>query len=216
MGRLRADPQAKTFLENQKKVLIDPTNKLTLSDYFKNSQPIKIELGMGMGKFITTQAINNPTINFIGIEKIPTVLYKAINKLNKIRTLMEFDNLLFIKGDAKALSLWFNNQTISAIYLNFSDPWPKDRHANRRLIHNDFLNLYKEILIPNGIIEFKTDQLSLFEFALIQIESNLNWKLLIKDYDLHINNSEVITTEYEEKFLKLNQPIYYLKIQLVN
>src|SRR5699024_4332458 len=129
---------------------------------FGNDHPIYIEVGMGKGQFIIEQAIQHPEINFIGIEKYSSVLLRAIEK----RENLEMDNIFFIRMDAEHITDVFDQDEVSRIYLNFSDPWPKDRHAKRRLPSRQFFDRYNKILKPDGVVEFKTDNKGLFEFAL--------------------------------------------------
>lgn len=157
--------------------------------------PIHLELGTGKGKFIRELAKREPGINFIGVEKYATVLLKAIPK-------DEVPNLKFICDDVIKLNEYFKPHSIDKIYLNFSDPWPKKRHQGRRLTHHSFLELYYELLKEDGTIEFKTDNLGLFEFSLEEIPLS-KFRLVAKTYDLHndsLLNKDNIMTEYEEKF----------------
>ena len=121
-------------------------------EYFHNDHPIHIEIGMGKGQFITTLAQQNPNINYIGIEKYSSVLIRAIDK----REELALDNLLFMRMDAEEITDYFEPGEVGRIYLNFSDPWPKDRHAKRRLTSTTFLSRYDQILQRDGVVEFKT------------------------------------------------------------
>ena len=175
-------------------------------ELFGISNPIYIEIGMGKGQFITTMAKNNPNINFIGIEKYSSVLLRAIQKVEA----EEIPNLRFLCIDAKEIVDFFGKEEIDKIYLNFSDPWPKDRHAKRRLPSREFLKRYDQILKPDGVVEFKTDNEGLFAFALEEIEP-AGWKLDAMTHDLH-HNKELcagnVMTEYEEKFSEIGNPIH--------
>lgn len=261
---------------------------------FNNNNELYLELGVGKGRFIIENAIKNPNINFIGIEKSATILLKTIDNLkNKINELMnisnklnlnvnhsvlptqygdnrfinkeeitnqetlftnnfydknkdisnnsdfamqsrknqgryhtgnlynrlisgsnnnkgtDIKNLRFLCTDIIYLDKYFNNNYISKIYLNFSDPWPKDRHYKRRLTYREFLNKYYNLLKDNGIIEFKTDQKDLFDFTLEEIKET-KFKLIAHTYDLHNDNNlnkNNIMTEYEQKFSKLGNKI---------
>ena len=168
--------------------------------YFGNDNPIYIEIGMGKGKFIIENAIKNPNINYIGIEKFSSVLVRAIEKKESLEENVE--NLVFLRFDAEYIEEIFSPEEIGRIYLNFSDPWPKDRHAKRRLTSKEFFARYNNILCKDGVVIFKTDNNDLFDFSLEQVEL-ANWNLLNKTRDLH--NSEYvennIMTEYEEKFV---------------
>ena len=140
---------------------------------FGNDNPIRIEVGMGKGQFITTLAQQNPNINYIGIEKYSSVLVRALEKADAMETQPE--NLRFIRMDAEDICNVFDKEEVSRIYLNFSDPWPKDRHAKRRLPSRQFLARYDEILKKDGTLEFKTDNRVLFDFALEELDP-AGWK----------------------------------------
>lgn len=176
-------------------------------EFFENENPIHIEIGMGKGKFITTLAQQNPGINYIGIEKYSSVLIRALEK----RAEIEPDNLIFIRMDAENIEKVFEKDEVDCIYLNFSDPWPKDRHAKRRLTSAQFLARYDKVLKGEGEVVFKTDNRSLFEFSLEQVEE-AGWKLKNHTFDLH--HSEYmegnVMTEYEEKFSAEGNPIHRL------
>lgn len=171
------------------------------NEVFGNDNPIRIEIGMGKGKFITEMAVNNPDINYIGIEKYSSVLIRAIEK----RRALDIDNLIFIRMDAVELEDAFSEGEVDRIYLNFSDPWPKDRHAKRRLTSRQFFARYDKILKSDGAVEFKTDNRPLFDFSLEEIELT-NFKTDKYTFDLHSDTGADIyegniTTEYEEKFV---------------
>jgi len=170
------------------------------NSYFKNDNPIYIEIGMGKGQFIMKNAMLNPNINYIGIEKFSSVLVRAIEK--KEEAVEKLDNLVFLRFDAEYIEEIFDKEEIARIYLNFSDPWPKDRHAKRRLTSKEFFARYNNVLSAEGEVIFKTDNRPLFDFSLEQVEL-ANWKLVNKTYDLH--NSEYVAnnimTEYEERFV---------------
>ena len=174
---------------------------------FSNTNPIHMEIGMGKGQFIHTLAEQNPKISYIGIEMYSSVLYRALER----RAETELDNLFFIRFDAKNLTDLFDISEVEQIYLNFSDPWPKDRHAKRRLTSPQFLSLYDKILSATGSIQFKTDNRALFDYSVESVK-NSKWHIDELTYDLH--HSEYlkgnIMTEYEEKFSSLNNPIYKL------
>ncbi len=171
---------------------------------FGNDNPIHIEIGMGKGKFIIQLAKENPNINYIGVEKFSSVLVRAIEK----QTEEQLPNLLFIRMEAEYIGNVFEKGEVDYIYLNFSDPWPKDRHAKRRLTSVQFLGRYKDILAEGGGITFKTDNRPLFDFSLEQIDE-AGW---VKDnvtFDLH-NSPYVegnVMTEYEQKFSEMGNPI---------
>jgi len=175
-------------------------------EVFGNNHDIYIEIGMGKGQFILENAIKNKEINYIGIEKYSSVLLRAIQKLEIFKLL----NIKYIRMDAEMIEQVFEKNEVSRIYLNFSDPWPKDKHARRRLPSKEFLERYDNILKPDGILEFKTDNRDLFDFAVSELELT-NWKLLKITYDLHHDKEmmlENVMTEYEEKFSSKGNPIY--------
>ena len=171
---------------------------------FGNNNPIYIEIGMGKGDFIIGNAIRYPNINFIGIEKYDSVLSRAVVKVPE-----GMYNLLFLRMDAKSINDVFDKE-IDRVYLNFSDPWPKDRHARRRLTSGEFLERYDGIFKHDKEIHQKTDNRSLFEFSIISLVNN-GYKLEDVCLDLHNSNREnIIMSEYEKKFVKNNNIIYYL------
>ncbi len=174
-------------------------------EIFGNDHPIRIEIGMGKGRFIMDLAKQNPDINYIGIEKYSSVLIRGIQKLEAD----PLPNLYFIRMEAEEITTVFAEGEVDRIYLNFSDPWPKDRHAKRRLPSREFLRRYDEILIPDGVIEFKTDNYDLFQFALEELEP-AGWKILQMTEDLHHNAKMMegnVMTEYEERFSSKGNPI---------
>lgn len=173
--------------------------------FFGNNNPIHIEIGMGKGQFIIELAKRNPDINYIGIEKYSSVLVRAIEKREQEPELL---NLFFIRIDAEYITDVFDKDEVGLIYLNFSDPWPKDRHAKRRLTSAHFLSLYDQFLSPEGKIIFKTDNRGLFDFSMEQIPE-AGWILESYTYDLHNSsyNEGNIMTEYEAKFSQMGTPI---------
>ena len=173
---------------------------------FGNNNPIFIEVGMGKGQFITSLAALHPEINYIGIEKYSSVLIRAIEKQEEL----QLPNLkVFFALTQNIFLIFFAPGEIAHIYLNFSDPWPKDRHAKRRLTSSRFLGLYDQILADGGIVEFKTDNQPLFDFSLESVKES-GWTLLMQTRDLH--HSEFaegnIMTEYERNFSEKGQVIY--------
>lgn len=173
---------------------------------FGNENPIYLEVGMGKGRFITEMALRYPDRNFVGIEKYSSVLLRALEKREQ---LPELTNLCFLRMDAEELPEVFGTDEVAGIYLNFSDPWPKDRHAKRRLPSKEYLARYDQILKPEGRVEFKTDNRVLFEFALEQAEE-AGWTVEEKTFDLHHNEKMMqgnIMTEYEERFSSQGNPI---------
>ena len=174
-------------------------------EIFGNDQPLHIEIGMGKGKFIHTMAKLNPHINYVGIEKYSSVLLRAVQKMEE----EELPNLRFLRMDAEDITKVFGRGEVDKIYLNFSDPWPKDRHAKRRLPSREFLRRYDVILKAGGKLEFKTDNRQLFDFAVEELEP-AGWTADVITYDLHADAVLVegnVMTEYEEKFSSLGNPI---------
>lgn len=207
--RLRNIPGSRELIASSEYVTQDPeTKKGHWHEIFQNSHPLHLEVGMGKGRFLTALAIKHPEINYLGIEKYSSVLVRAIEKRAEHP---ELTNLSFLRYDAEFLCNLFAQGEVERIYLNFSDPWPKDRHAKRRLTSKEYLARYDYILSSNGWIEFKTDNLSLFKFSLEQIEQ-FGWNALNVTYDLHNSPfmEENIMTEYEERFSALGNPIYHL------
>lgn len=179
------------------------------NEVFDNDHSIHIEVGMGKGQFIIKLAQLHPDINYIGIEKYTSVLLRAIQKLSKMEPENIPHNLRFICMNAENLTDTFDSGEIAKIYLNFSDPWPKDRHARRRLTSKEFFSLYDKILQPDGTVEFKTDNQILFNFSLKEIPE-AGWKIDACTFDLHhdaVLNEGNIMTEYEEKFSSIGNPI---------
>ena len=165
---------------------------------FNNNNPIYIEIGMGKGKFIIENAINNPDINYIGIEKFDSVIVRAIEKVEQL----DIPNLKFIRMDATRIDEVFNKE-IDKIYLNFSDPWPKDRHSKRRLTSSIFLEKYDKVFRNDNIIEMKTDNIDLFNYSVDSLKG-YGYNIEYITNDLHKENVDNIMTEYEERFSKLN------------
>ena len=174
-------------------------------EIFRNDNPIHIEIGMGKGRFIMELAEKNPDINYVGIEKYSSVLLRALQKME----LNALPNLVFIRMDAEYITDVFGKDETDRIYLNFSDPWPKDRHAKRRLMSANFLEKYTHILKGEGLVEFKTDNRPLFDYALLEAPA-AGWDIVKKTYDLH-NSPDMmegnIMTEYEERFSAMGNQI---------
>lgn len=211
--RLRNIPSADEIIASSPYCIQNPSaNRSKWRSVFSGSYPLHIEIGMGKGQFILQLAVQNPQINYIGIEKYTSVLLRAIQKLDCLAKNQIPCNLRFICMDAKELTEVFDTKEVSRIYLNFSDPWPKKRHAKRRLTSREFLTLYDRILTEDGTVEFKTDNKPLFDFSLEELPA-ANWNLNACTYDLHHDsfmNQSNIMTEYEEKFSSLGNPIYKL------
>lgn len=203
--RLRNVKGAREKIASDEYTVKEPqTCKGKWNEFFENDNPIHIEIGMGKGKFIMELAKRNPEINYVGIEKFSSVLVRALQKMEQ----KQLPNLVFIRMDAEDIEEVFEKEEVGQVYLNFSDPWPKDRHAKRRLTSTRFLARYENILKKDGKVIFKTDNRELFDFSLEQAKE-AEWVLENYTYDLH--NSEYkegnIMTEYEEKFSKEGKPI---------
>ena len=173
------------------------------NNYFGNDNSIYLEIGMGKGDFIIENAIRYPDINFIGVEKFDSVIVRAIQKSNDLK----LDNLKIVRVDANKLGDIFDKE-IDTIYLNFSDPWPKDRHAKRRLTSNIFLNIYDKIFKDRNRIVMKTDNINLFNYSLESL-SLYGYDIIFKTNDLDCLDNSNIMTEYESKFynkgIKINK-----------
>ena len=203
--RLRNVKNKEEIMDNTSFLITNPMDyRGRWKRLFSNDNPIYLEIGMGKGKFIIENAKKYPNINFIGIEKYDNVLVKAIKECS-----IKLDNLVFIRYDALYIDEIFFHD-IDLLYLNFSDPWPKTRHHNRRLTSPVFLNKYKTIFSSAPIIEFRTDNRDLFQYSLVTFSQN---GYIFEDVslDLHHDNMPLITTEYEDKFSSNNYPIYYVK-----
>jgi len=210
--RLRNIPGADEIIKNSSLVIQEPKQQRGYWDeVFGNRKPLHIEIGMGKGRFITDMALLHPEVNFIGIERYTSVLLRAVQRSEEREVI---PNLYYLCIDAKELSEVFEKEEVAKIYLNFSDPWPKERHAKRRLPSKEFLARYDQILTKDGTIEFKTDNRILFDFALEQAQT-ASWKLEACTYHLHQDekmNMGNVMTEYEEKFSSLGQPIHKMII----
>ncbi len=205
--RLRNIPGADQVVSNSAFCIQNPTElRDKWNEFLGNSNPIHIEVGMGKGRFIMNLAALNPDINYIGIERYTSVLLRAVQKMEE----NPLPNVHFLCIDAATLPEIFGKGEVERIYLNFSDPWPKDRHARRRLTSHEFLDRYDQFLSTDGRIEFKTDNQDLFTFSLQEIEESDVWHLDASTRDLHndaILNEGNVMTEYEEKFSSLGNPI---------
>ena len=205
--RLRNIPGAQEVVSNSQFCIQNPTElKGKWNSYLGNNNPIHIEVGMGKGRFIMDLATINPDINYIGIERYTSVILRAVQKIEE----NPLPNVHFICIDASELPDVFDTEEVARIYLNFSDPWPKDRHARRRLTSHEFLDRYDKFLAHDGRIEFKTDNQDLFTFSLDEIENSLLWHLDVSTRDLHndpVLSEGNIMTEYEEKFSSMCNPI---------
>ena len=205
--RLRNVKGAREKIISSPYVILNPENyKGHFKELFINDNPIYLEIGMGKGRFLIESAKKNPQINFIGIEKFDSVLVKAVNTLETLK----LDNIKLISMDASNIEKIFNKE-ISLLYLNFSDPWPKKRHEQRRLTSPIFLKKYEQIFEAKARIVMKTDNRKLFEYSLLTFSAN-NYIFKNISLDLHQDNTENIVTEYEEKFATKGYPIYKVEV----
>ena len=209
--RLRNITGCREMIGESEFVVHEPeTMKGKWREAFGNDHPVYVEIGMGKGRFLMDMARLHPDINYVGIEMYDSVLLRALQKREKLETEgIHLDNLKFMCMDARLLPEVFDKGEVERIYLNFSDPWPKARHAKRRLTSREFLARYNEILAPEGRVEFKTDNRDLFEFSLEEVEA-AGWKLMAHTFDLHHEDAMMegnVMTEYEEKFSSMGNPI---------
>ena len=192
------------FINNPKE------NKGKWKEVFQNENPIHLEIGMGKGQFLINMAKIYPHINFIGMEKFASVLIRAIKKVEE----EELSNIRFICEDAKNIEDFFDKE-ITTLYLNFSDPWPKTRHAKRRLTSPEFLKSYDTIFLKDGHIIQKTDNILLFAYSLEELSKH---GYILEKVSLDLANTNIfnIKTEYEEKFSSLGYKINYVEARIKN
>lgn len=225
--RLRNIPRADGVLNECKEVVKNEKEyRGRWHEVFGNSNPIHIEIGMGKGQFLLTLAGRNPGINYIGIERYSSVLLRAVEKFQApipmsgsagtaLPGVATLPNIRFICMDARDIADTFAPGEVDRIYLNFSDPWPKARHAGRRLTSREFLARYDSVLAEDGTIEFKTDNRLLFNFSVSEVKAAPAFHMEGCTYDLHhddVMNHGNIMTEYEEKFSSLGNPICKLVV----
>lgn len=207
--RLRNIPGADEAIADSQHCIQEPmAEKGRWHLIFGNENPIHIEIGMGKGQFIMKLAKEHPDINYIGIERYSSVLLRALQKME----IEPLPNIRFLCMDASIITEVFDKEEVAKIYLNFSDPWPKERHAKRRLTSRQFFERYDKILAGNGVVEFKTDNDDLFAFSMEEV-AEAGWTLDAHTFDLHhdpVLNEGNVMTEYEEKFSSLGHPIHKL------
>jgi tRNA (guanine-N7-)-methyltransferase len=185
-------------------------------EFFGNDHPIHVELGMGKGIFISEMSVRNPHINFIGVDRYDELVRRAGEKAKRLwqeRHEVEPSNLALARFNIEHLENMFDDSEVECFYLNFSDPWPKNRHARRRLTHKSFLDKYRSILNEKGEIHLKTDSASLFEFSLNSFaDEGLRMRNIT--FDLHRDgiSPERVMTEYEAKFVGKGMPIYRCEV----
>lgn len=209
--RIRNKPWADDFLEENNHIVVQNSfdKKDNWSDVFENKQPIHLEIGSGKGQFIAGMGKQHSNLNFIGIERVKSVIVGALKKVKQAET----KNVRLLNENAEDLRELFATNEIDQIYLNFSDPWPKNRHEKRRLTYHTFLQQYKDILKPNGELVMKTDNQHLFEYSLVSF-SQFGCVLEEVTLDLHqLEDPLNVKTEYEEKFSSNGQPIYRCRVR---
>ncbi|GIP34447.1 tRNA (guanosine(46)-N7)-methyltransferase TrmB [Paenibacillus sp. J2TS4] len=215
--RLRGRKGIRESLEKQEDlVVLQPSLwKGRWSEYFGNSNPIHVELGMGKGKFISELSILHPDINYIGIDMYDELLRKASGKVRFRREEdgIGLDNIALALMNIQGIEDVFAPGELERIYLNFSDPWPKNKHARRRLTHPGFVNKYLSLLNARGEIHFKTDSRNLFEFSLNSF-ADLKLRMRAISLDLHSDGlrEDLVPTEYELKFVSQGMPIYRCEV----
>ncbi|MFP4924465.1 tRNA (guanosine(46)-N7)-methyltransferase TrmB, partial [Staphylococcus pseudintermedius] len=195
--RMRNKPWAESYLTEHNDIVdLEAVHAHQVSEWFERQQPIHIEVGSGMGKFITTLAQQNPHINYVAIERDKNVMIRVLDKVRE----HNLTNIKLLCNDAVILTDYFRQGEVDRIYLNFSDPWPKKRHAKRRLTYRSFLALYQQILREDGELHFKTDNRGLFAYSL---ESMSQFGMYFTKINLNLHQEDEgdnIPTEYEHKF----------------
>jgi tRNA (guanine-N7-)-methyltransferase len=207
---MRSNPQAGEELLTRRHLLLTPTPEEPVDPrtVFEGNPPVYLELGMGRGRFLLHMAQCHPEAAFIGVEMLKEVLVRAVRRADEL----ELTNCRFVWDRIRKLDQWFPTGSISGIYLNFSDPWPKDRHGKRRLTHADYLEQYRRLLAPEGFVQFRTDNRALFEFSINAfLESGYRVSKVRLDWHRHPESMGAPRTEYEEKFGAAGHPIYQLE-----
>ncbi|HAR6482519.1 TPA: tRNA (guanosine(46)-N7)-methyltransferase TrmB [Staphylococcus pseudintermedius] len=206
--RMRNKPWAESYLTEHNDIVdLEAVHAHQVSEWFERQQPIHIEVGSGMGKFITTLAQQNPHINYVAIERDKNVMIRVLDKVRE----HNLTNIKLLCNDAVILTDYFRQGEVDRIYLNFSDPWPKKRHAKRRLTYRSFLALYQQILREDGELHFKTDNSGLFAYSL---ESMSQFGMYFTKINLNLHQEDEgdnIPTEYEHKFAEKGSRIYRME-----
>ncbi|EGQ3533729.1 tRNA (guanosine(46)-N7)-methyltransferase TrmB [Staphylococcus pseudintermedius] len=206
--RMRNKPWAESYLTEHNDIVdVEAVHAHQVSEWFERQQPIHIEVGSGMGKFITTLAQQNPHINYVAIERDKNVMIRVLDKVRE----HNLTNIKLLCNDAVILTDYFRQGEVDRIYLNFSDPWPKKRHAKRRLTYRSFLALYQQILREDGELHFKTDNRGLFAYSL---ESMSQFGMYFTKINLNLHQEDEgdnIPTEYEHKFAEKGSRIYRME-----
>lgn len=205
---MRNKPWAESYLTEHNDIVdLEAVHAHQVSEWFERQQPIHIEVGSGMGKFITTLAQQNPHINYVAIERDKNVMIRVLDKVRE----HNLTNIKLLCNDAVILTDYFRQGEVDRIYLNFSDPWPKKRHAKRRLTYRSFLALYQQILCEDGELHFKTDNRGLFAYSL---ESMSQFGMYFTKINLNLHQEDEgdnIPTEYEHKFAEKGSRIYRME-----
>ena len=203
--RLRRKKWADPYLEENNELVIKESEELSSSwnDLFGNDNPLRLEIGMGKGDFIIGVAALNKDINFIGIEHFSTVCSIASKKINETEGT---ENIRTMCYDAVNLEKVIAPKSLDAIYLNFSDPWPKKRHAKRRLTSPAFLSIYMKLLKDDGKIIMKTDNDGLFEYSVETIPTQ-GWKIIECTTDYQFDETCDAMSEYERRFRSVGKNI---------
>lgn len=205
--------QVEDLMQNEK--FLDSKEKLqeVLKEKLVDGKKLYIEIGMGKGEFISNMANNDKENIYIGIELCKPVLALAVKKINRFEeeNNVRLSNLYVMSFDALNIHEILGDYKVDKIFLNFSDPWPKKKHAKRRLTNEKFLAEYKKIMKKDATIEFKTDNRGLFEYSLVSMQ-NFGFTFLEVYLDLHKTDIPNVVTEYEEKFSKFG-PIYKLVVK---
>ena len=179
--------------------------------HFGKEGEMRLEIGCGKGGFIRETAKRNPDICFYAMERVSNVMVTAVENALATKAERKTDNLRFLIANAELLREWFAPESLSVIYLNFSDPWPKKGHAKRRLTHRSFLSMYLSLLKKGGEIRFKTDNVGLFDFTLEETEAlGLSVKHTTRDLHHSPYADGNVMTEYERNFSSQGMPIHML------
>ena len=203
--RMRKKKWVDPFIEEENRYIVKDVKPIGHWHEEYSKDKLYLEIGMGMGDFITQRAFKNPDILYVGFEKVTTCVAKSVIKAEEL----EIDNFRVILDNADNLEEYFNDE-VDRIYLHFSDPWPKKAHAKRRLTRSKYLNIYRKVLKADGEIIFKTDNKDLFEFSIPEFINN-GFKMTDLSVDYHRRENDDILTGYETKFKEMGQPIYFAK-----
>jgi tRNA (guanine-N7-)-methyltransferase len=212
MRQRKAKNLEEKLLEHETHMVTEPSlYRDRWTEVFSKERPLFLEIGCGKGRFLTTLAQKHPEFNFIGVEGHQTVALRALEKSKGLELL----NVAIVPLYVKDVRDWFGKGSLQGIYLNFSDPWPKDRHEKRRLTSQGFLRGYGQTLGEEGFLQMKTDNDDLFQYSLESLERN-GFEILEKTWDLHSSHlsSRNVMTEYEEKFAHQGLKIHYVKAKV--